>query len=112
MEIQMRRLGGVSVLELSGRLTVNEGVPELRSRVKDLLRDGEQQIILNLQGVNYMDSTGVDCLVSSYATTVKQGGELKFSCLSDRVHRLLDITRLLTVFETYEDESQALASFK
>lgn len=112
MEILLRQASGVSVLELNGRLTVNDGVPELRGKVKDLLNTGEQQIILNLSGVDYMDSTGVDCLVSSYTTTIKQGGELKFSCLTDRVHRLLDITRLLTVFDTYEDESQALESFK
>ena len=112
MKIQVRQTGGVSVLELNGRLTVDDGVRELRGKVNDLLKEGESQIILNLHGVNYMDSTGVDCLVSSYTTTIKRGGELKFSCLSDKVHRLLDITRLLTVFDTYEDETQAVASFK
>ena len=112
MEIQIRQTDGISVLELKGRLTVNDGVPELRGKVKDLLEEGEHQIILNLHGVNYMDSTGVDCLVSSYTTAIKQGGAVKFSCLSDRVHRLLDITRLLTVFDTYDDETQAVASFK
>ncbi len=112
MKIQVRQTGGVSVLELNGRLTVDDGVRELRGKVNDLLKEGEYQIILNLHGVNYMDSTGVDCLVSSYTTTIKRGGELKFSCLSDKVHRLLDITRLLTVFDTYEDETQAVASFK
>ena len=112
MEIQLRQTSGVSVLELKGRLTVNDGVTELRGKVKNLLEEGEHQIVLNLHGVNYMDSTGVDCLVSSYTAAIKLGGEVKFSSLSDRVHRLLDITRLLTVFDTYEDETQAVASFK
>jgi anti-sigma B factor antagonist len=111
MEISLRQSSGVSVLELRGRLTVNDGVPELRGQVKDLLSSGQQQILLNMQGVDYMDSTGVDCLVSSYTTAVKTGGELKFSCLTDRVHHLLDITRLLTVFDTYEEEAKALQSF-
>jgi anti-sigma B factor antagonist len=101
----------VSVLDLSGKIVLGEGDGQIRDRIKDLLADGQRRILLNLGDVNYIDSAGLGALISSYTTTKRQGGHLKLVNLTKRIQDLLAITKLITVFETYDNEAQALASF-
>jgi len=111
MDIKERVVGGVSVLDLSGKIVLGEGDGQIRDRIKDLLADGQRKILLNLGEVNYIDSAGLGALISSYTTTKRQGGQLKLVNLTKRIQDLLAITKLITVFETYDNEGQALASF-
>ena len=112
MDIKERVVDGVSVLDLSGKIVLGEGDGQIRDRIKDLLADGQKRILLNLGEVNYIDSAGLGSLISSYTTTKRQGGQLKLVNLTKRIQDLLAITKLITVFETYENEAEALASFK
>ncbi|HTG16022.1 MAG TPA: STAS domain-containing protein [Blastocatellia bacterium] len=111
MDIKERVVSGVSVLDLSGKIVLGEGDGQIRDRIKDLLADGQKRILLNLGDVNYIDSAGLGALISSYTTTKRQGGQLKLVNLTKRIQDLLAITKLITVFETYDNEGQALASF-
>jgi anti-sigma B factor antagonist len=111
MDIKERVVSGVSVLDLSGKIVLGEGDGQIRDRIKDLLADGQRRILLNLGDVNYIDSAGLGALISSYTTTKRQGGHLKLVNLTKRIQDLLAITKLITVFETYDNEAQALASF-
>ena len=111
MDIKERVVSGVSVLDLSGKIVLGEGDGQIRDRIKDLLADGQKRILLNLGDVNYIDSAGLGALISSYTTTKRQGGQLKLVNLTKRIQDLLAITKLITVFETYDNEAQALASF-
>jgi anti-sigma B factor antagonist len=112
LEIKERVVGEVTILDLIGRITIGEGSLQLRDAVSRLLEAGRNRIILNLEGVTYVDSSGIGELVSRYTTTKNQGGQLKLLKLTKKIKDLLMITRLLTVFEIYEDEESALASFK
>lgn len=112
LEIRERVVGEVTVLELIGKITIGEGSVQLRDAVSHLLDTGRKKIILNLEGVTYVDSSGIGELVSRYTTTKNQGGQLKLLKLTKKIKDLLMITKLLTVFEIYEDEEAALASFK
>jgi anti-sigma B factor antagonist len=111
MDIKERVVSGVSVLDLSGKIVLGEGDGQIRDRIKDLLADGQKRILLNLGDVNYIDSAGLGALISSYTTTKRQGGQLKLVNLTKRIQDLLAITKLITVFDTYDNEGQALASF-
>jgi anti-sigma B factor antagonist len=111
MDIKERVVSGVSVLDLSGKIVLGEGDGQIRDRIKDLLADGQKRILLNLGDVNYIDSARLGALISSYTTTKRQGGQLKLVNLTKRIQDLLAITKLITVFETYDNEGQALASF-
>ena len=112
LEIKERNVGDVVVLDLQGRITIGEGSVQLRDAVGRLLAAGRQKIVLNLEGVTYVDSSGIGELVSRYTTTKNQGGQLKLLKLTKKIKDLLMITKLLTVFEIYEDEEAALSSFK
>ncbi|HWO00291.1 MAG TPA: STAS domain-containing protein [Blastocatellia bacterium] len=112
MDIKERVVDGVSVLDLSGKIVLGEGDGQIRDRIKDLLADGQKKILLNLGEVNYIDSAGLGALISSYTTTKRQGGQLKLVNLTKRIEDLLAITKLITVFDTYENEAESLASFK
>jgi anti-sigma B factor antagonist len=112
MDIKERVVDGVSVLDLSGKIVLGEGDGQIRDRIKDLLADGQNKILLNLGEVNYIDSAGLGSLISSYTTTKRLGGQLKLVKLTKRIKDLLAITKLITVFETYDNEAEALASFK
>jgi anti-sigma B factor antagonist len=112
LEIKERNVGDVVVLDLQGRITIGEGSVQLRDAVGRLLAAGRQRIVLNLEGVTYIDSSGIGELVSRYTTTKNQGGQLKLLKLTKKIKDLLMITKLLTVFEIYEDEEAALSSFK
>jgi len=106
-----RESGAVTVIDVSGRITLGEGSSMLREMLRDLLNKGQKRIILNLADVNYIDSSGIGELVSGYTTVKNQGGELKLLHLTKRVHDLLQITRLFTVFDVQSDERAAIASF-
>ena len=112
LEIRERGAGDVVILDLLGKITIGEGSVQLRDAVSNLLESGRQRIILNLQGVSYVDSSGIGELVSRYTTTKNQGGQLKLLQLPKKIKDLLMITKLLTVFEIYEDEETALSSFR
>ena len=103
---------GVIVLDLRGRLTLGDGTEALRNRVRKLIQSGYRQIILNLEDVSYIDSVGLSTLVSTYTTTRREGGDMKLLNLTKRVHDLLQITRLSTVFEIYDSLEEAQRSFK
>ena len=112
MKTSARQVDGVSILDCSGRITLGEGSVVLRDAVRELLSKGNKKILLNLGDVSYIDSSGIGELVSAYTTVRNQGGELKLLNLSKKVHDLLQITKLYTVFDVREDEANAIKSFK
>lgn len=111
MEIQERTVQGVVVLDLTGKLTIGEGDELLKERIGNLVQQGHRQLLLNLEGVPYVDSAGLGEIVRTYTTVSRQGGKLKLVNLTKRITDLLAITKLLTVFETYESEDEAVKSF-
>ncbi len=111
MKVNTRQVDGVTILDLSGRITLGEGSVQLRDSIRDLLAKGSKLILLNLADVNYIDSSGIGELVSAYTTVRNQGGELKLLNLTKKVHDLLQITKLYTVFDVKDDEASAIASF-
>jgi anti-sigma B factor antagonist len=112
LEIRERNVGDIVILEMFGKITIGEGSVQLRDSVGGLLDAGRNRIVLNLGGVTYMDSSGIGELVSRYTTTKNAGGRLKLLNLPKKIKDLLMITKLLTVFEIYEDEQAALDSFQ
>src|SRR6266436_4232077 len=111
MKTSTRQVNGVTVVDLSGRITLGEGSVVLRDTVRDLLSKGNKKILLNLGEVNYIDSSGIGELVSAFTTVRNQGGELKLLHLTKEVHDLLQITKLYTVFAVKDDEANAVKSF-
>lgn len=111
MKVTTRQVDGITILDLSGRITLGEGSVQLRDAVRDLLAKGSKLILLNLADVNYIDSSGIGELVSAYTTVRNQGGELKLLNLTKKVHDLLQITKLYTVFDVKDDEASAIASY-
>jgi anti-sigma B factor antagonist len=111
MEIQERTLQDVVVLDLRGKLTIGEGDELLKERISNLIQQGHRKLLLNLEGVPYVDSAGLGEIVRTYTTVSRQGGKLKLVNLTKRITDLLAITKLLTVFETYESEDEAVQSF-
>ena len=111
MDIKERVVDGVSVLDLSGKIVLGEGDLQVKERIKELLSDGQKRILLNLGDVSYIDSAGLGSLISAYATVKREGGQLKLVNLTKRVQDLLAITKLITVFDTYDDEKAAVTSF-
>jgi anti-sigma B factor antagonist len=112
LNIKDRQAGDVTILDLSGKITIGEGSVQLREVVRKLLDEGKKKILLNLGDVSYVDSSGIGELVSSYTTTNNNGGQLKLLNLTKKIQDLLMITKLLTVFETYDSEEAAVSSFK
>jgi anti-sigma B factor antagonist len=111
MKIKSRQVDGITILDCSGRITLGEGSVQLRDTVRDLLAKGSKKILLNLGDVSYIDSSGIGELVSAFTTVRNQGGDLKLLNLTKKVHDLLQITKLYTVFDVKDDESSAVASF-
>jgi anti-sigma B factor antagonist len=111
MKASTRQVDGVTIVDLSGRITLGEGSVVLRDTVKDLLGKGQKKILLNLGDVSYIDSSGIGELVSAFTSVRNQGGELKLLHLTKKVHDLLQITKLYTVFDVKDDEAAAIASF-
>lgn len=109
--IQERHVNDVCVIAVSGRLTLGHGMGTLRTALRDKVAHGEKKILLHLGGLTQLDSAGIGVLVSSFATANNHGGQLKLLNVTDRVKDLLLLTKLCTVFEIYDDEAAALASF-
>ena len=112
MKTSTRQVSGVTIVDLSGRITLGEGSVLLRDIVRDLVIKGQRKILLNLGDVTYIDSSGIGELVSAFTTVRNQGGELKLLNLTKKVHDLLQITKLYTVFDVKDDEATAVAAFK
>ena len=112
LKTNIRQVDGVNIVDCSGRITLGEGSIVLRDIVKDMLSKGQKKILLNLGDVNYIDSSGIGELVSAYTTVKNQGGELKLLNLTKKVHDLLQITKLYTVFDVKDDETSAIKAFR
>jgi anti-sigma B factor antagonist len=112
LAIASREVDGVTVVELSGRITLGEGSVQLRDAIRDLIGKGQHSILLDLSEVNYIDSSGLGELVSAYTSAKNKGASLKLLKLTQKVHDLLQLTKLYTVFDIYDDEASAIASFK
>jgi anti-sigma B factor antagonist len=112
MNVATRQVDGITILDLSGRITLGEGSVTLRDSVRDLLAKGEKNILLNLGNITYIDSSGIGELVSGFTSVKNAGGELKLLNLTKKVHDLLQITKLYTVFDIKDDEATAIGSFK
>ena len=111
MKASSRQVNGVTVVDLNGRITLGEGSVILRDTVRDLLSKGNKNILLNLADVSYIDSSGIGELVSAFTHVRREGGELKLLKLTKKVHDLLQITKLYTVFDIKDDEAAAVAAF-
>ena len=111
MRIQHRVVGEVAIIDLDGRLTLEDGCDLLRDTVNRLIQQGRAKIVLNLPNVPYVDSAGLGEIVRTYTTVSRQGGALKLLSLTKRIQDLLAITKLLTVFETFDSEAEAVKSF-
>ena len=111
MEIKKRTAGDVQILDCRGKIVLGEGTMTVRNTVRDVLAEGGKKIILNLGDVNYVDSSGIGELVSTYTTVTNANGQLKLLNLTKKIQELLAITKLLTVFQVFEDEQAAIASF-
>ena len=111
LDIKERQAGDVTVLDMNGSIRMGEGSAELRTAIRDLVTGGKKKILLNLAGVKYIDSSGIGELIANYTTVSKDGGQMKLLSLTEKVRDLLVITKLLTVFDSYESEAEALSSF-
>ncbi len=112
LNIRERQAGDVTILDMDGKITIGEGSVAVRSAIRRLIEEGKKKILLNVAGVGYVDSSGIGELVSSYTTIQREGGQLKLINLTQKIEDLLGITKLLTVFDTYDKEDEALNSFK
>ena len=112
LTIASREVDGVTVLDLNGRITLGEGSVQLREAIRDLISKGSKTILLNMGDVNYIDSSGLGELVSAYTTAKNQGASVKLLSLTKKVKDVLQLTKLYTVFDVYEDEASAIGSFK
>lgn len=111
MQIEERQVGDVMILDLAGKLTIGEGDELLKDKINSMMHQGHTKLVLNLAAVPYVDSAGLGQMVSTLHTVKRQGGTLKLLNLTKRIEDLLSITKLLTVFASYENEQEALDSF-
>ncbi len=111
MEIAERKVSDVTILDLSGKMTLGEGDEMLKQSINNLLAAGVKKLVLNLENVPYIDSAGLGEVVRTHTTVSRQGGSLKLLNLTKRIEDLLSITKLLTVFDTYDSEAEAIKSF-
>ena len=111
MQIEERVVGEVMVIDLKGKMTLGEGDELLKDKINSLISQGHKKLLLNLEGVPYIDSAGLGEIVRTYTTVSRQGGKLKLLNLTKRIQDLLSITKLLTVFETYDSEDEAIKSY-
>ncbi len=112
VKLTSRQLGDVTIIDAAGRITLGEGASAFRDNIRDLAAKGNKKILLNLGEVSYIDSSGIGELVSGFTTVTNNGGQLKLVGLSKRVKDLLQITKLYTVFEVFDDEADAIRSFR
>ncbi|HTA44282.1 MAG TPA: STAS domain-containing protein [Bryobacteraceae bacterium] len=111
VKLTTRKVGDVTVIDSAGRITLGEGASSFRDTIRDLASKGEKKILVNLSEVSYIDSSGIGEMVSGFTTVTNHGGQLKLLGLSKRVKDLLQITKLYTVFEVFDDEAAAVRSF-
>lgn len=111
MKASNRQVDGITVVDMSGRITLGEGSVVLRDSIRDLISKGQKKILLNLGDVTYIDSSGIGELVSAFTAVRREGGELKLLNLTKKVHDLLQITKLYTVFDIKDDETTAIKAF-
>ncbi|MEO8129504.1 MAG: STAS domain-containing protein [Bryobacteraceae bacterium] len=111
VKLTTRQVGDVSVMDAAGRITLGEGSSVFRETLRELVAKGQKKVLLNLADVSYIDSSGIGELVSGFTSVTNQGGQLKLLNLNKRVQDLLQITKLYTVFEVFEDEATAVRSF-
>lgn len=111
VKLSNRQVGDVTVVDAAGRITLGEGASAFRDLIKDLAAKGTKKMLVNLSEVSYIDSSGIGEMVSSYTTVTNHGGQLKLLGLNKRVKDLLQITKLYTVFEVFDDEPSAIRSF-
>jgi anti-sigma B factor antagonist len=112
VKLTTRQVGDVTVVDAAGRITLGEGASTFRDSIRDLVAKGNKKLLINLSEVSYIDSSGIGEMVSGFTTVTNSGGQLKLLGLSKRVKDLLQITKLYTVFEAFEDETEAVRSFK
>jgi len=112
LDVKERQAGDVTILDLRGEVRIGEGSIALRDAIRNLADTGKNKLLLNLAGVSYIDSSGIGELIANYTTISRQGGQLKLLNLTDRNQNLLVITKLLTVFDSYDNEAEALKSFQ
>ena len=112
LDLKERQAGDVTILDLSGEVRIGDSSVALRESVRNLADQGKKKLLLNLAGVKYIDSSGIGELIANYTTVKRGGGQLKLLNLTDRVQNLLVITKLLTVFDAYDNEAEALKSFE
>jgi anti-sigma B factor antagonist len=111
MQIEERIVNDVTILDLKGKITLGEGDEALKDKINSLIQQDKKKLVLNLEGVPYIDSAGLGEIVRTYTTVSRQGGQLKLVNLTKRITDLLSITKLLTVFETFDAEPEALKSY-
>ena len=112
VKLTTRQVGDVTVVDAAGRITLGEGASMFRDKIRDLATGGNKKLLLNLAEISYIDSSGIGELVSGFTTVTNQGGAVKLLNLTKRVQDLLQITKLYTVFEVFDDEAKAVQSFK
>jgi anti-sigma B factor antagonist len=112
MNTDIRRVGDVQIVDWKGKITLGEETMAIRNTVRDIVKGGGKKLVLNLGDVHYIDSSGVGELVSTYTTVTNAGGQLKLLNLTKKIQEVLAITKLLTVFDVYDDEKKAVGSFK
>jgi anti-sigma B factor antagonist len=112
LDLKERQAGDVTILDLSGEVRIGDSSVALRDSIRNLADQGKKKVLLNLGGVKYIDSSGIGELIANYTTVKRGGGQLKLLNLTDRVQNLLVITKLLTVFDAYDNEAEALKSFE
>jgi anti-sigma B factor antagonist len=112
LHINQRQAGDVAILDLDGEIRIGDSATALRGAIRELVAGGSNKLLLNLKGVRYIDSSGIGELIANFTTVSRGGGELKLLNLTEKVQDLLVITKLLTVFDVYDNEAEALNSFK
>ena len=112
LDLKERQAGDVTILDLSGEVRIGDSSVALRDSIRNLADQGKKKVLLNLGGVKYIDSSGIGELIANYTTVNRGGGQLKLLNLTEKVQNLLVITKLLTVFDVYNNEAEALSSFK
>jgi anti-sigma B factor antagonist len=112
LDVKERQAGDVTILDLNGSVRMGEGAVSLRNAIRGLADQGKKKILLNLAGVKNIDSSGIGELIANYTTITRDGGQLKLLNLTEKIQNLLVITKLLTVFDSYDNEPDALNSFK
>ncbi|MFB3921150.1 MAG: STAS domain-containing protein [Terriglobia bacterium] len=112
MKSTLRQVDSVTVVDMSGRITLGEGCTQLRELIREQLGKGNKNLLLNLADVTYIDSSGIGELVSGFTRVSNEGGQLKLLNLTKKVHDLLQITKLYTVFDVHDNEAKAISSFE